>query len=78
MAWTSSTAVIGIGIDGATGTSSNNALIVGDGWGNFLEVAGVNDTVIGGSGNDSAQCFTPRRACTAFTIISTATAATTF
>lgn len=53
MAWTSSTAVVGIGADGALGTTSNNALIVGDDWGNFLEVCGANDTVIGGAGNDS-------------------------
>ena len=53
MGWTSSTAVIGIGIDGATGTTSNNALIVGYGSGDFLEVAGANDTVIGSYGNDS-------------------------
>lgn len=53
MGWTSSTAVIGIGLDGALGTQSNNALIVGDDWGNFLEVYGVNDTIVGGWGNDS-------------------------
>ena len=53
MSWTSSTAVIGIIVDGATGTTSNNALIVGYGSGDFLEVAGSNDTVIGTYGNDS-------------------------
>lgn len=53
MGWTSSTAVIGIGLDGALGTQSNNALIVGDNLGNFLEVYGANDTIVGGWGNDS-------------------------
>lgn len=53
MAWTSSTAVVSTVVDGSTGTYSNNALIVGDAWGNFLEVGGTNDTIIGGNGNDS-------------------------
>ena len=53
MGWTSSTAVIGAGTNGVTSTTSNNALIQGDGLGNYLEVYGANDTVIGGFGNDT-------------------------
>ena len=56
MGWTSSTAVIGAGTNGVTCTTSNNALIenTGYGWsGDYLEVYGSNDTVIGSWYNDS-------------------------
>lgn len=53
MSWTSSTAIIDIGAYGATSTNSNNALIIGDNLGNYLEVYGANDTIIGGFGNDT-------------------------
>ncbi len=56
MSWTSSTAVIGAGSNGVISTTSNNALIEAD-WNwtttNSLEVYGANDTVIGGTGNDT-------------------------
>ena len=57
MGWTSSTAVIGAGTNGVIATTSNNALIEDDrsfSWtGNYLEVYGANDTVIGGYSSDS-------------------------
>ena len=54
MAWTSSTAIIGMGINGVTSTTGNNALIVGGDYTNdYLEVYGANDTVLGGGGSDS-------------------------
>ena len=54
MAWTSSTAIIGVGVNGVTSTTSNNSLIVGGDYTNdYLEVYGVSDTVLGGGGSDS-------------------------
>lgn len=54
MAWTSSTGVVGVGINGVTSTTSNHALIVGGDLSNdYLEVYGVSDTVLGGGGSDS-------------------------
>lgn len=57
MGWTSSTAVVSAGINGAISTTSNNALIGSD-WsgyliGNELDVYGTNDTIVGGSANDT-------------------------
>ena len=54
MAWISSTAVIGMGINGVTSTTSNTSLIVGGDYTNdYLEVYGASDTVLGGGGSDS-------------------------
>lgn len=53
MAWTSSTAVIGVGTNGATSTTSNNALINGDWSNDYLEVYGTNDSIFASYGNDS-------------------------
>ena len=57
MGWTSSTAVVSAGINGAISTTSNNALIMSD-WsgyltGNELEVYGTNDTIVGGGSSDA-------------------------
>lgn len=53
MSWTSSTAVVSAGTNGVLSTTSNNASIQCDGLGNYLEVYGANDTIVGGISNDS-------------------------
>lgn len=54
MAWTSSTAVAGVGINGVISTTGNSALIVGGDYTNdYLEVYGAGNTVLGGGGSDS-------------------------
>ena len=57
MGWTSSTAVVSAGTNGVLSTTSNNALIQDDHsfslTGNYLEVYGTNDTVIGSYSSDS-------------------------
>ena len=52
MAWTSSTATTGVGVNGVLSTTANNALITDNSWwdNNYLEIYGANDTVIGGGG----------------------------
>ena len=55
MAWTSSTATTGVGVNGVRSTTANNALITDNSWwdNDYLEIYGANDTVLGGGGSDS-------------------------
>lgn len=53
MALTSSTAVIGAGVNGVISTTANNALIIGDNSRDYLEVYGAGDTVLASGGSDS-------------------------
>lgn len=57
MAWTSSTAIIGVGSNGVISTTSTDALIIGDWSDDYLEIYGASDTVLGNNGDDSISAM---------------------